>query len=236
MYDFDIVGHRGAPREEPENTLASFERAIRIGVDWIEFDLRKTKDGMLVVIHDDRVDRTTNGNGKVSDMTFEELQELDAGNGQRIPSLQQVIDLARNKVKMDMEIKEEGIETDVVSAIERNSIAAQCMVSSFMLPSIKKVKELNSRVMTAAIMDKMPGKVEDCIDSLAYEIKADAVMLGTKIVSPPFLAQLRRSGFKIGIWNADTPDQIEKYAAMLPDFLCSNYPDRLVMLKTMPMS
>ena len=79
MYDFDVVGHRGAPRDEPENTLASFERAIRIGVDWIEFDLRKTRDGVLVVIHDETVDRTTNGKGLVRDMTFDELRELDAG-------------------------------------------------------------------------------------------------------------------------------------------------------------
>ncbi|HEY3422337.1 MAG TPA: glycerophosphodiester phosphodiesterase family protein, partial [Methanocellaceae archaeon] len=227
MYDFDVVGHRGAPREEPENTLASFERAIRIGVDWIEFDLRKTKDGVLVIIHDDKVDRTTNGRGFVRDMTFEELRELDAGNGQKIPSLQQVIDLSRDKVKMDMEIKEDGIEADVVSAIEKNDITARCMISSFMLPPLKNARELNSRIMTAAIMDKTPDK--DCIAMIAHEIKADAIMLGIKIVSIPLLDELRRSGFKIGIWNADTRDQIEKYAAMEPDYLCSNYPERLIV-------
>lgn len=232
MYDFEVVGHRGAPREEPENTLASFRRAIDIGVDWIEFDLRKTKDGVLVVIHDDGVDRTTNGRGLVRHMTFGELQELDAGNGQKIPSLQQVIDLSRDRVKMDMEIKEGGIEADVASAIEGNHITAQCMVSSFMLRAIMKTRELNDRIMTAAILDKMPP--EDLLDRFIREIGADAVMLGTRIVSPAFFADLRRNGIKIGIWNTDTPDQIEKYAAMRPDYLCSNYPDRLVRLKTIP--
>lgn len=226
MYDFEVVGHRGAPREEPENTLASFERAMTIGVDWIEFDLRKTKDGVLVVIHDDSVDRTTNGRGKVSDMTFDEIRRLDAGNGQRVPSLQEVIDLSRDKVKMDMEIKEDGIEADVVSAIENNSIMAHCMVSSFLLRTIENVKDLNSHIMIAAIMDKIPP--DGYIDRLVYDVKADAVMLGTKIALPSFFAELRRNGFKIGIWNADTPDQIEKYAAMWPDFLCSNYPERLI--------
>jgi glycerophosphoryl diester phosphodiesterase len=234
MYNFEVVGHRGAPRDEPENTLASFERAIRIGADWIEFDLRRTKDGVLVVIHDEKVDRTTNGKGLVRDLTFKELQELDAGNGQRIPSLQQVIELSRDRVKMDMEIKEEGIEADVVSAIERNGITARCMVSSFMLQPIKNAGGLNSHIMTAVIMDKMPENVEKYIDMLSYDVRADAFMLGTRVVSPPFLAELRRSGFKIGIWNADTPDQIEKYAAMQPDYLCSNYPDRLIQLRTMP--
>lgn len=73
MYHFEIVGHRGALRQAPENTLLSFRRAIDIGVDWVEFDLHESRDGVLVVIHDDRVDRTTDGRGKVSDMTFEEL-------------------------------------------------------------------------------------------------------------------------------------------------------------------
>lgn len=229
MYDFEVVGHRGAPREEPENTLASFERAIAIGVDWIELDLRKTKDGVLVVTHDGRVNRTTNGRGMVNEMTFDEIEQLDAGNGQKIPSLQQVIDLSRDKVKMDMEIKEAGIEADVVSAIEGDHIVAHCMVSSFMLQPIKNVKELNSRIMTAAIMSKTP--VDEYIDELACEIKADAVMLSIKIVTIPLLAELRKRGFKIGIWNADTPGQIEKYAAMRPDFLCSNYPERLMRIR-----
>ncbi len=234
MYDFEVVGHRGAPREEPENTLASFRRAVDIGVDWIEFDLRKTKDGVLVIIHDDSVDRTTNGSGKVGDMTFDEIEQLDAGNGQKVPSLQQVVDLARNKVKMDMEIKEEGIEADVVAAIENNNITAQCMVSSFMLQTIKNVKNLNSHIMIAAIMDKMPP--DGCIDWLACEVKADAVMLSIKIVSPQLLAELRRKGLKIGIWNADTPDQIKKYAAMRPDYLCSNHPERLIRSRAATMA
>lgn len=232
MFDFSIVGHRGAPRQEPENTLASFKRAMDMGVDWIEFDLRVTRDGVLVVIHDETVDRTTNGKGRVSDMTFSEIEKLDAGNGQRIPSLQQVIDLARNKVKMDMEIKQMGTEADVVSAIEKNNIVAQCMVSSFMPDSIRTAKALNNRIMTAAIMDKMPEHVGSCIDTLLYDIKADALMLSIKIANDSFISELRRNGLKIGIWNADTPDQIERYAIMNPNFLCSNYPDRLVELRS----
>jgi glycerophosphoryl diester phosphodiesterase len=85
MYEFMIIGHRGAAGYEPENTLLSFRRAINIGVDWIEFDLHRSADGYLVVIQDDTVDRTTDGQGKVSDMTLEALKKQDAGNGQQIP-------------------------------------------------------------------------------------------------------------------------------------------------------
>ena len=234
MYDFEIVGHRGAPKMAPENTLISFKLAMDIGVDWIEFDLHRSKDGILVVIHDETVDRTTNGRGKVSEMTFEQLQKLDAGNGQSIPSLKQVIDLARENVKMDMEIKEEGIEKDVVEAIEKNGIAGQCMVSSFIYDSIKKVKELNPDIMTAAILDRMPGDVVKCLDTLFDGVNTRTLMISKKIANEPFIGEARRYGFRIGIWNADTPEEIESLAAMDPYYLCSNYPDRLVELKSIP--
>jgi glycerophosphoryl diester phosphodiesterase len=225
---YQIVGHRGAPRQAPENTLLSFKRAIDIGVDWIEFDLRETRDGVLVVIHDDTVDRTTNGTGKVRDMTFEELEGLDAGDGQRIPSLAEVIALAKGRAGMDMEIKVPGIEEDVVDAILRSDIVPRCMVSSFILDSIKLVKKLDRGITTAAIMDKMPDDPRKCLDTLLMDVKADAVMLSKKISTPPFVGQIRRQGLKVGIWNADTLDEIETYAAMDPYYLCSNYPERLV--------
>lgn len=225
---YQIVGHRGAPRQAPENTMLSFKRAIDIGVDWIEFDLRNTKDGVLVVIHDEKVDRTTNGEGMVRDMTFEELQGLDAGDGQRIPSLAEVIALAKGRVGMDMEIKVQGIEEGVVDAILRSDILSRCMVSSFILDSIKLVKEMDPGITTAAIMDKMPGDPQKCLDTLLMDVKADVIMLSKKIATPPFVGQIRRQGLKVGIWNADTVDEIETYAAMDPYYLCSNFPERLV--------
>jgi len=231
MYDFRIVGHRGAPMEAPENTLLSFKRAMDIGVDWIEFDLRKSNDGVLVVIHDETVDRTTDGHGKVGEMTFGELQKLDAGNGQKIPSLQQVIGLARGKVGMDMEIKESGIEDAVVDMIKESGIVGGCMVSSFLYDTIRKVRELDPGIMTAAIMDKMPVNVEKCLDMLFDDINTRILMMGKKIATGPLVGEARRLGFEVGIWNADMPDEIEKYAAMDPEYLCSNYPDRLKELK-----
>jgi glycerophosphoryl diester phosphodiesterase len=236
MYSFQTVGHRGAPRQAPENTLLSFRRAIDIGVDWIEFDLRRTNDGVLVVIHDDKVDRTTGSHGKVADMTFEELEGLDAGDGQRIPSLAEVIALAKGNVRMDMEIKERDIEEDVVDAIKRNDIKDRCMVSSFLYDTIKRVKELDPEIMTAAIMDKMPENPQDFLDMLVMDVKADALMMSKKITTPPFVGQVRRQGLKVGIWNADTPGEIEQYAAMDPYYLCSNYPERLVELRQLPAS
>ena len=231
MPDYQIVGHRGAPRLAPENTLLSFRRAIDLGADWIEFDLHRTKDDEIVVIHDYTVDRTTNGKGKVRDMTFEELEGLDAGNGQRIPSLAEIIALARGKVGMDMEIKVRDIEEDVVDAIQRSDIGPDCMVSSFLYDAIKKVKEIDSGIMTAAILGRMPEDPREFLDMLLLDVKADIVMLSKRIATPVFVGQIRRQDLRVGIWNADTPEEIEKFAAMDPYYLCSNYPDRLVEFK-----
>ncbi|MGN6674003.1 MAG: glycerophosphodiester phosphodiesterase, partial [Thermomicrobiales bacterium] len=85
-----ILGHRGAPREAPENTLAAFRRAFAYDIDGVETDVQRSADGQLVLIHDDRVDRTTSGHGNVGDLTWDELRALDAGQGERIPSLDEL--------------------------------------------------------------------------------------------------------------------------------------------------
>ena len=95
----NIVGHRGAPMEEPENTLRSFRRALELGVAAVELDVQLTRDGRLAVIHDETLDRTTNGHGPVQDFTLAELQKLDAGQGEPIPALEEVLELTRGRAQ-----------------------------------------------------------------------------------------------------------------------------------------
>jgi glycerophosphoryl diester phosphodiesterase len=223
MYEFMIIGHRGAAGYEPENTLLSFRRAINIGVDWIEFDLHRSADGHLVVIHDDTVDRTTNGHGKVSDMTLEELKELDAGKGQQIPTFQEVIDLARGRVKLIPEIKQEGIEMELLDLIDRNDIVNSCMVSSFFGYAIRRCKEFHPQLQTAAIFSHLPIDFQ----VMSLDIMADALFLRKDIASRALVEECHKNGFNVCIWNEDTPEEIRKYADMGPDFMSSNYPDRL---------
>ena len=105
----EVIAHRGASYFEPENTLRSFRRAVEMGADRVEVDVRLSKDNKLVVIHDPRVDRTTNGTGRVKDMTLQELKSLDAGKGEKIPTLQEVIDALKD-TKLVIEMKIPGIE------------------------------------------------------------------------------------------------------------------------------
>ena len=96
--DYLRIGHRGARAYAPENTLRSFARALELGVNAIEFDVRQTKDGQLIVMHDDKVDRTTTGKGLVKDLSLKEIKELDAGDGERVPAFGEALDFIGGKV------------------------------------------------------------------------------------------------------------------------------------------
>jgi len=146
-----LIAHRGGPVHQPENTMAAFEHAIAIGSDWIEMDIQRSQDGVLVVVHDEMVDRTTNGTGNVSDSTWEQLQALDAGNGERIPTFAEVIALAQESdVGLLPEAKSPelypGIEAEIVQAIVDGGYADGTVVQSFKPEALFKVREHNSDI------------------------------------------------------------------------------------------
>jgi len=124
-------GHRGAAGYEPENTLRSFHRALELGADGIELDVRKSKDGVVVVIHDDMVNRTSNGRGKVSELSFSRLRDLDFGKGERIPTLENVFEVFQKKCLINVELKESGLVDDLLKLIERFDLWGYVFVSAF---------------------------------------------------------------------------------------------------------
>jgi len=113
------IGHRGAKGYEPENTLLSFSKALQLNVDMIELDVHVCKIGDVVVIHDETVEGTTNGTGRVADMTLDDLRKLNADKGQRIPTLQEVLDLVDRRAKVNIELKEEGSVRPVFELLEK---------------------------------------------------------------------------------------------------------------------
>ena len=124
-----IVGHRGAAGYAPENTLLSFQTAIDIGCDATEMDVRLSKDGEVVVIHDDGVSRVTDGTGFVDEMSLAELKKLDCPEKQKIPTLQEVIDLCKGKIDLLIELKAQGTPEKVNRIIERNKITENVAVT-----------------------------------------------------------------------------------------------------------
>lgn len=146
-----VIGHRGAAGLAPENTFAGFDLALAMGVDGIETDVQKTKDEVLVLFHDDRLDQTTSGTGVLQEMQWEELQQLDAGAwfdrkyaGERIPLLEEVLERYGRRTSLDLEIKQMGIEYEVLSLVEQFGLLDHVAFTSRDFPTVVRIKEKNS--------------------------------------------------------------------------------------------
>ncbi|MDY6839386.1 MAG: glycerophosphodiester phosphodiesterase family protein [Thermodesulfobacteriota bacterium] len=218
-----IMGHRGAAALEPENTLLSITRAMETGVDAVEIDVHLTKDREVVVIHDSTVDRTTNGSGLVCSYTLTELKKLDAGKGESIPTLQEVVDHIDKRVKLVIELKEEGAEGQVVGLINENNLVHNVYVISFWHRLVQRVKEMGQSIKTGVLLVGCPVDT-----SVATQASADAFVMRYTFVDKPFVEMAHREGLKVFIWNIDDPTLVKPYADIGVDGIGSNDPRILV--------
>ena len=227
-----VVGHRGAMGYCPENTLASFERGLELGADWIELDVHLSRDGEVIVIHDETLDRTTNGHGYIQDHTLAELRALDAGGGEHIPTLDDVLTWASaNGVTLDIEIKNApifytGIEDKVVHLLEAHQMLDQVLVISFDHHAVARVKALAPDVMTGVLYAARPI---DCVE-VARQASADAVLPHYAYVVDQDVAQAHAAGLYVGPWTVNEPSLVEDLVARGVDAIASNYPDRVARL------
>ncbi|HYU76015.1 MAG TPA: glycerophosphodiester phosphodiesterase family protein [Ktedonobacteraceae bacterium] len=165
-----VIGHRGASGLAPENTYAGFDIALGLGVDGIETDVQKTKDGVLVLFHDDRLDKTTNGTGVLQELRWNELQELDAGSwfddkyaGERIPLLREALERYGRRTTLDLEIKQMGIEYEVLNMVEQLELLDRVAFTSRDFPTVVRIKEKNPRAqaeyLTADVSEENLARV-----------------------------------------------------------------------------
>lgn len=218
-----IMGHRGAAALEPENTLLSIATAMEIGVDAVEIDVHLSKDKEIVVIHDATVDRTTNGTGAVSSYTLEEMKRLDAGKGETIPTLQEVMDLIHGKVKLVIELKDEGTEEPVVDLIQRNGLMENVYVISFWHRLVRTVKDIEGRIKTGVLFVGCPVDA-----SIAARVSADALVMKYTFVDKRFVDTAHKEGLTVFVWNIDDPRLVKPYADMGVDGMGSNDPRVLI--------
>ncbi len=218
-----VIAHRGASVYVPENTMLAFEKAIEQGCDMIEIDIHATKDGELAVIHDETLDRTTNRKGRICDFTFEELRTVDAGEGQRIPSLQQVIDLVSGKVGLVVELKEPGLERRIVEHLSKSSITDQIIVTSFFHSAVHQVKSLFPQVRTAVITYSQP------IDTnrLAIDARADALWIFRRYVTEEMVASAHQAGLELYVWYVNDAEEMRRIARLGVDGILTGRPDTL---------
>ncbi len=227
-----IMGHRGAPFYEPENTLRSFRRALEMGAAAVELDVHLTKDGRLAVIHDATLGRTTNGRGRVRDFTLAELKKLDAGLGERIPSLEEALELVRGRARLLVELKEPEAGPVLRRFFQERQACGDAEVISFWHPALKAMKEAEPGLRTGALLVGCPA---DPV-GLARAARAEALVLQYAYVTADLTAAAHHHGLQVYIWNIDSVEAVEPYLSMNPDLIGSNRPDILVeyVRKTFP--
>ena len=222
------IGHRGAMGYAPENTLKSFKKGLALGVDMLELDVYALKTGELVVIHDDKVDRTTNGQGYVMDKTFDEIRSLDAGEGEKIPTLQEVLDLVDKKVQVNIELKGENTAGSVAKVIdeyinEKSWTNEHFLVSSFNHYELKEFNSLKNDIRIGALITGIPIGYCD----YAEKVNASSVNLCIEFINQKFVDDAHKRGLKVFVWTVNDKDDINRMRDLGVDGLFSNYPDRI---------
>ncbi len=221
-----VVGHRGMRFVEPENTLRAVKRALELGVDAVEVDVRRTRDGHLVLMHDPTVDRTTNGRGRVRDLTLAEIRRLDAGKGERVPTLTEVLEVVRGKAKLFLEIKEPDIVGDVVREVKREGMLGEVLFISFFHPAVRKLKELVPKAEVGIIFSCEP--VDPA--SLAKQAGASWIAANFAFTTRELVEKAHRAGLKVNVWVVNTPEDLRRARDLGVDAVTTDRADLIVPL------
>jgi glycerophosphoryl diester phosphodiesterase len=233
-----VIAHRGASGHAPENTLAAFKQAVALGATFIETDLQLTRDARFVAIHDDTVNRTTNGQGAVHDLTLAELRKLDAGSwfgsefaGERIPTLEEILEFSKkNDVVFYLELKPGGSwggEHALIGALRESGEIARSVVISFDAGVLTAIRKVEPTLMTGLLYD---GQIDDPLEK-AVEIGARQVAVRGDLVTPWMLGQARRRDLQVVCWTVNHPAHMRMLMTAGVDGIMSDYPDRLVAVE-----
>ena len=237
FYDGRVLNlaHRGANRQAPENTLAAFRLAEAQGADGIELDVRRCRSGELVVIHDARVNRTTNGKGYVRAKTLDELRELDAGAyfhtryaKEPVPTLDEVLHWSRGRLRLNIEIKSmaranSGFEAALVRMLHRHRATNQCLISSFNPLVLRRLARLDHRIATALLIDRR-WRVRRSELPLSRITGVNGLNIHLRLAREPFLQKCRHAGLRVMVWGANRRDDLERLIRLGVDGIITDEP------------
>lgn len=223
---FTVLAHRGARGHAPENTIAAFDKAIALGARWIELDVQR-HDGQLWVFHDQRLERCTNGKGWLVDHKAEALRALDAGGGQKIPFLHEVLDHLRGRVALNIELKTgDGTGAAVAAALRaaftQGWKAEQFLVSSFHLPELRDFKRRLPDVALGVLLCGVPLNLA----AAATELGAQVVSLDRDFADPALVADAHARGMKVYVFTVNEREDISRFRAAGLDGVFTDFPER----------
>jgi len=227
------IAHRGASAYEPENTLRAFDRAIEMGATMLEMDVHLSQDGHPVVIHDADLSRVADSGGRIPDMTLEQIKRVDVGQGERVPTLSEVIALVRGRAELYIELKGQRTPEPVVSALRASHFVDRAVVGSFYPWLPQRVKFLAPAIRTSVLIGQENREVDFVEWALAVE--ADYVHLcwehasptPHKLLTPVMLADIRQHGLGILLWHEERLSELCELVKLDVDGVCTNTPDVL---------
>jgi glycerophosphoryl diester phosphodiesterase len=226
-----VTAHRGSSKKAPENTLSAVKQAIKDRADYAEIDVQETSDGKIVLLHDSDLMKVAGANRKIWETTYEELKELDVGSwfsshyaGERIPTLEQVIDTAKGRIKLNIELKYNGhdkrLAERVVEILTDKDFENECIITSLDYEGLLKVKGLNKKIKTGHIVAKAIGRITD--------LDVDLLSVESRIATPSLIARAHRIGKQVHVWTVNSTDEMEYFIDLRVDNIITDHPDLLV--------
>ncbi len=229
------LAHRGVNREAPENTMAAFRLAEAHGADGIELDVRMCRSGELVVIHDARLNRTTDGRGYVRTKTLEQLRKLDAGSyfhknfvNEPLPTLDEVLRWSHGRMRVNIEIKSMaraavGVEAAVVNMLHRRRMANHCLISSFNPLVLRRITRLDKRIATALLIDRRLY-VRRSELPLSRLSGVTGLNIHVALASERFIQKCKSAGLRVMVWGASKREELERLAQLEVDGIITDEP------------
>lgn len=223
------IGHRGAKGYEPENTLIAFEKAINLGVDGIELDVHLSADNELIVIHDETVDRTTNGKGDVNQLSLMELKALKIEITQEIPILTEVLDLVNQQCFINIELKGIGTAQPVIQLIshyisKENWDYNNFIISSFDWKMLEETHSLDSKIKIGVLTEESIDKAL----AFAKKINAFSIHPDYELLSKENVILMQQNGFEVYPWTVNSENAIQKIKSFNVNGIISDFPDRIL--------
>ncbi len=242
-----VIAHRGGAKLAPENTLAAFKNAIELGVDMIEIDVAQTSDSVVVVLHDDRVDRCSNGVGRIDSLSYDYVKTLDAGSwfseeykDERIPTLDEVFELINGQVILLIEIKGgsevyPGLERRTVEAIQKYDAGSWTIVQSFNEKAVERVKALDPSIITYYLLGwNFPEYYESLVnkgeESVSQVYNYDGIAVHYSVLNATRVDSIKSAGLGIFTWTVNDSTDMQNIISMGVDGIITDSPDKLIGL------
>lgn len=225
MTEFILIAHRGASGDYPENTLLAFREALKARTTWLELDVQLSSDGQLVVIHDTRLQRTTSGRGVVKHKTLAQLRQLDAGWGEPIPLLSEVLDLAAGRASVNIELKGAGTALPVAGLLKERGQAPSAAGDSVLVSSLSEEElSLFAREQPQIRVAPVADRVDECLWRLADELDAWSVHVEKSCITKGVIAQARQSGRKLLAYTVNDAETLQRFRQAGLDGVFTDFP------------